>query len=319
VKPSFSQPRDASGRFRNLDGSGPKGFGAVLRWAVVDRLSGRRRRRPSRSKLPVVRPDLGALARPPGPGEGARLTFVGHASVLIQLDGLSILVDPVLSEKIGGVIRRELPPGLSFEEMPRLDAVLVSHSHYDHLDLPTLERLGARVHGGRGLSRYLSRSGLECLEMGWGESERLSGVRLSFVPAQHWSRRGLGDTNRALWGGFVLEGSSATVYHAGDSGYFEGFVEIGRRFAIDAALLPIGAYDPAWFMSPQHMNPEEALRAFSDLRAKTFFAMHFGTFRLADEPLDEPPERLRSEALRLGLEPGRVRILAVGESALVVR
>jgi L-ascorbate metabolism protein UlaG (beta-lactamase superfamily) len=145
-------------------------------------------------------------------------------------------------------------------------------------------------------------------------------VAVTFVPSQHFSKRGLGDENQRLWGGFVLQGRSAVVYHAGDTAYFPGFAEIGRRFpAIDAALLPIGAYDPAWFMERVHLNPEQALAAFRDLGARTFFAMHWGTFKLADEPLDEPPRRLEAERRRLGLPDDRVRVLAVGESAEVRR
>jgi L-ascorbate metabolism protein UlaG (beta-lactamase superfamily) len=141
-----------------------------------------------------------------------------------------------------------------------------------------------------------------------------------FVPSQHWSRRGLSDMNATLWGGFIIEGSSARIYHSGDTAYFDGFREIGQRFGpIDAALLPIGAYDPAWFMSKQHMNPEEAVRAFGDLGAREFVAMHWGTFRLTDEPLDEPPERLRAEWQRLGLDSARCHIPPVGGSLVLRR
>lgn len=315
----FVQPRDREGRFVNLDGSGPKGLGAVLKWSVLDRIAGKRRKTPDRAPVPRVEPDLARIASPPGPGEAARLTWIGHATFLVQLDGVSLLTDPMLGEKVAGVIPRNVAPGVPLEELPRIDAALVSHSHYDHLDLPTLKRLGVPVYAGLGLREPLGKEGLSCTELGWWQSARLGAVEIAFVPAQHWSRRGFGDTNRTLWGGFVVKGSSATVYHSGDTAYFEGFGEIGRRFRIDAALLPIGAYDPGWFMSPQHMNPEEALRAFQDLGAATFFAMHWGTFKLADEPLDEPPRRLEAERRRRALDPARVRVLAVGESAEVRR
>ena len=148
----------------------------------------------------------------------------------------------------------------------------------------------------------------------------MGAVRVTFVPAQHWSRRGLADTNETLWGGFVIEGSASTVYHSGDSAYFAGFRAIRDRFpAIDAALLPIGAYDPGWFMLRQHMDPEQALQAFVDLGARTFVAMHWGTFKLSDEPLDEPPRRLDAERLRRGLPEERVRVLAIGETLEVAR
>jgi L-ascorbate metabolism protein UlaG (beta-lactamase superfamily) len=176
----------------------------------------------------------------------------------------------------------------------------------------------APVIAGLRLELLFRRHGLFCTELGWWETARVGDVRITFVPAQHWSRRGPFDANQTLWGGFVIQGRSATLYHSGDTAWFEGFAEIGRRFpGIDAALLPIGAYDPAWFMEKQHMNPEQALRAFGDLGARTFLAMHWGTFKLTDEPLDEPPVRLEAERRRLGLPPERVRVLAVGETVEV--
>jgi L-ascorbate metabolism protein UlaG (beta-lactamase superfamily) len=314
----FAQPRDAEGRFLNLDRSEPRGFGAFLRWQW-DRLLGRTTRAPRRAPIPQVEPDASRLRTPPGPGEGARLTWIGHATWLVQLDGLSFLTDPILSDSLPGFIERNVPPGLPFDRLPRVDAALVSHNHYDHLDLPTLKRLGAPVVAGLGTERLLRRERLAATPLGWWESTRVGGVRITFVPAQHFSQRGLFDRNRALWGGFVIEGSSATIYFAGDTALFPGFRQIGERFHVDAALLPIGAYDPSWFMAPVHLSPEEALRAFADLGATTFFAMHWGTFKLGDEPLDEPPRRLEAERLRLGLPRERVRVLAVGETAEVRR
>ncbi len=315
-----SQPRDPSGRFLNLDGTGPVPWRSVLRWGVVDRLAGRRRRSPARAPVPRVEPDRLLLERPPPPGAPARVTWLGHASFLLQLDGVSLLVDPALREAIFGGIRRNVAPGLALQELPPIDAALVTHGHYDHLDLPTLERVRAPVVAGKGAGKVLRRTGLAATELGWWESLRVGPVRVSFVPAQHWSRRTPFDVNTLLWGGFVVEGSTATVYHAGDTALFEGFRAIGARFpGIDAALLPIGAYDPAWFMERQHMNPEQALRAFQELGARAFVAMHWGTFKLTDEPLDEPPRRLAAERERLGLPAEAVRVLSVGETLEVVR
>jgi L-ascorbate metabolism protein UlaG (beta-lactamase superfamily) len=313
---AFRQPRDASGRFVNLDGSGPRAFGDVLRWAIVERVSGRRRPAPARAPVPVVAPDLARLRTPPGPGEGARITWIGHATFLVQLEGLTFITDPILGE-LPGFVARNVPPGVRAEDLPRIDAALVSHDHYDHLDLPTLKRLHAPVYAGLGVKRLLEREGLVAAELGWWGRAKLGDVAVTFVPAQHWSRRGIADANRRLWGGFVLEGRSATVYHAGDTAAFAGFAEIGRRFRVDAALLPIGAYDPPWFMSSQHMNPEEALDAFAALGARTLFPMHWGTFRLTDEPLGEPPRRLEAERARRGVPAERVRLLAIGETAEV--
>ncbi|HEX9051369.1 MAG TPA: MBL fold metallo-hydrolase [Anaeromyxobacter sp.] len=317
---AFSQPRDGTGRFTNLDGSGPKGLGAVLRWSVWDRIAGRRRRAPDRVPVPTVAPDLARLRTPPAPGEPARITWLGHASFLVQLDGVSLLVDPALEPRLFGGIVRNVPPGVAIRDLPRIDAVLVTHSHYDHLDLPTLQAVGAPVVAGLGLERWFRDRKIFATELGWWASTRVGPVTVTFVPSQHWSRRGPFDTNRTLWGGFVVEGTRATVYHSGDTASFAGFKEIGARFPrIDAALLPIGAYDPAWFMESMHLNPEQALQAFEDLGARTFVAMHWGTFKLTDEPLDEPPRRLEAERARRGIAADRVRVLAVGETLDVAR
>jgi L-ascorbate metabolism protein UlaG (beta-lactamase superfamily) len=312
--PPFVQPVDAHGRFVNLDGTVPEGSWAIFKWAVIDRLLGRRRKSPPHALVPHVPVDPAVLARPPGPGEGARLTWIGHASWLVQLDGLSLLLDPVFADRLVGGYVRNVPLGVLPEQLPRIDAVLVSHSHYDHLDLQALERIRAPVVAGLGVRELLAPAGLSTTELGWWRATRLGDVTITFVPAQHWSRRGLSDQNRTLWGGFVIQGGSATIYHSGDTAYFPGFAELGRRFpAIDAALLPIGAYDPGWFMERQHMTPEQSLHAFADLGARTFVAMHWGTFKLTDEPLDEPPVRLEAERIHRGLQAERVRVPAVGE------
>ncbi len=319
----FLQPRDAEGRFVNLDGTGrPGSFGDFFRWRL-----GPRTRAPDRAPVPEVAPDLVRISRPPERGEGARITWIGHASFLIQLDGKSFLVDPILGDVWPGLVRRNVAPGLSLEQLPPIDAVLVTHDHYDHLDVPTLKALAARqgsrpVHvvAGLGTRELLARSGLFVTELAWWSTARFGDVAVTFVPAHHFAKRGIADDNRRLWGGFVLSGRAATVYHAGDTAYFDGFHGIGERFPdLDAALLPIGAYDPAWFMERVHLNPEQALAAFRDLGARALFAMHWGTFKLADEPLDDPPRRIEAERIRLGSAPDRVRVLAVGETAEVRR
>jgi L-ascorbate metabolism protein UlaG (beta-lactamase superfamily) len=300
-------------RYRNTDGSGPHSSSEAFRWAVVDRLSGRRRSSPRRAAVPTVVPDLAALSRPPASGDGIRLTWLGHASWLVQVAGTSLLIDPVLGERISGFIQRNVAPGLRVEQLPRIDGCLVTHNHYDHLDLPTLKRVGAPVWVGQGTAPLLRKAGLEAHELGWWDSALIGSSTVHFVPSQHWSRRGLFDTNDMLWGGFVLESERTRVYHSGDTAYFGGFAEIGRRFpGLDAAMLPIGAYDPPWFMESMHMNPEQAIQAFVDLGAREFLAMHWGTFKLTDEPLDEPPRRLKTEWARLALPPSRLAILPVG-------
>ena len=299
-------------RFRNLDGSGPAPFRRIFRWKVLDRLAGRTTRAPNRAPVPEVRADAEALRGLPA--AGLRLTWLGHASWLIQGAGTSVLVDPALGPSIsGGFIRRNAGPGLTVDQLPRIDASLVTHNHYDHLDLPTLRTVGAPVVAGLGTRPDLR--GLSCTELAWWERHRVGDLTITFVPSQHWSRRGLADVNQALWGGFVVEGGGVRVHHAGDTAYFEGFREIGQRFpALDATLLPIGAYDPEWFMRSQHLNPEEAVQAFLDLGARRLVAMHWGTFKLTDEPLDEPPRRLRQEWDRRGLPGSALSIPAIGES-----
>ena len=309
----MQQPRSTRFRFVNLDGSEPHALSAVLKWALWDRLLGRRNIDTQPSTTPRVAPNLEQLARAPGVGEPARLTWIGHASWLVQLDGVSLLIDPIFSESIGPGVRRHVPPALSVGELPQIDAQLVTHNHRDHLDLPSLRGVGRPVIAGLGLAPFFARHELGCTELEWWGETRVGAVDIRFVPSQHWSRRGLSDTNETLWGGFVIEGSSARLYHSGDTAYFDGFAEIGRRSGpIDAALLPIGAYEPAWFMSKQHLNPEEAVRAFVALGARHFVAMHHGTFKLTDEALGEPPLRLAAEWQRRALDPAACHVLPIG-------
>jgi L-ascorbate metabolism protein UlaG (beta-lactamase superfamily) len=196
-----------------------------------------------------------------------------------------------------------------------VDASLVSHDHWDHMDVPTLRAVGAVVLGGLGTDAPIAREKLQHVPLRWWQTVKIRDVAITFVPAQHFSGRGLGGRDKTLWGGFVIQGTSATLYHAGDTGYFSGFKEIGRRFpGIDVAMIPVGAYDPRWFMQPVHVDPEEALQAFEDLGARTFVAMHWGTFKQADEPLDEPPSRIEAERIRRGLAAERVKVPAVGET-----
>lgn len=316
----MKQPSSPRFRFVNLDGSEPQGFGAVFKWSVVDRLLGRRQIKRGAPATPSMAPDLELLRQPPAVGEPARLTWIGHASWLIQLDGVSLLIDPIFSESLGPGINRHVPPALTPPTLPHIDAQLVTHNHRDHLDLPSLRAVGRPVIAGLGLSSFFAANDLPCTELAWWGETRVGPVAVRFVPSQHWSRRGLNDTNATLWGGFVIEGSSARLYHSGDTAYFDGFAEIGRRSGpIDAALLPIGAYEPSWFMSKQHMNPEEAVRAFVDLGAARFVAMHWGTFQLTDESLDEPPLRLEQEWQRRSLDPSACHLLRIGGTVQVGR
>jgi L-ascorbate metabolism protein UlaG (beta-lactamase superfamily) len=246
------------------------------------------------------------------------VTWIGHASFIVRLGGLTILTDPVWSRRIPGVRERVSPPGLPFEALGPIDAVVISHNHYDHLDAPTIRRLpkDTPVFVPGMLGAWFRRRGFRTVvEMDWWESATIADVRLDFVPAHHWSRRGLGDTCKSLWGGWILRGPASSVYFAGDSGYGHWFAEIGSRYPeLDVALLPVGAYEPNWFMKPVHMNPVEAVRAGIDVGARRMVPMHWGTFVLSGEPLLEPPEKARAAWIEAGRDPDDQWNLAIGES-----
>ncbi len=275
-----------------------------------------RRVAPGRCPVPAVHNDGRALAEALTPS----LTWIGHATYLLQLAGRSVLTDPILSPRLG-LLSRNVAPGLSWEALPRIDVVTVSHNHFDHMDRPTLVRLARRSPRPAavvplGLARPMRAWGFdEVAELDWWGTARVRGLDVTLVPAQHWSRRSAFDQDKTLWGGFVIEGGGLRAYHSGDTAYFSGFAQIGARVgSIDAAMLPIGAYDPRWFMREQHMNPEDAVQAFVELGAARFFAMHWGTFKLTDEPLDEPPRLTRELFARRGLDAARLVIPAVGET-----
>ncbi len=302
--------------YTDLDpGHRPHGLKAAVRWGIVDRLSGARRITPPGPGAPRVTPNLELIRQP---AEATRLTWVGHASFLGSLAGTRFLIDPNFSRRIGGFIPRHVPPGLEMQDLPGIDLVLITHSHPDHLDAPSISRLdrATRMIVPAGLGRFFARRGFaRVTELSWWESVEVGGLKVTFTPARHWSRRTPWDGNRSLWGGYVLEAGGTAVYHAGDSAYFDGFAEIGRRFpSIDAAMMPIGAYEPAWFMEHNHMNPEQAGRAFLDLGARRLVPMHWGTFQLTDEPLAEPAERIRAWWRQTSPAGKEMHLLSVGET-----
>jgi L-ascorbate metabolism protein UlaG (beta-lactamase superfamily) len=301
--------------FANLAGNAyPASLLRALRWKL-GLFEGRRASSP-RTGVPVPAvPNDGRDLR--GAPQEA-LTWIGHATFLVQLGGASALIDPVMSPRIAGVIPRNVAPGLDWPALPKIDLVLVTHNHMDHMDAPTLRKLGSDpvFVVPRGLGCWFRRAGKpRVLEMDWWQQEEVAGMRVTFVPAEHWSRRGLNDINMSWWGGYVLEGGGVRVYHSGDTAWFDGFQLIGERCGpIDAAMLPIGAYEPRWFMRGQHMNPEDAVRAFQALGARRFVAMHWGTFKLTDEPLEEPPVFLRDAWARAALSESALSVPAIGET-----
>lgn len=304
-------------KYLNLDGKPLKPhLGDVLRWQM-----GLHRERQARSPstgvdVPTVHNDGRLLRRATRDG----LTWIGHASFLVQLGGRSVLIDPVMSATLGGLVPRNVAPGLSWMGLPaRIDMVLITHDHRDHMDTPTLRTLGTEVLFvvPEGLGRWFKRAGLRRVkEMVWWEQAELEGVNVTFVPSQHWSRRALLDANQSWWGGYVLERGGMRVYHSGDTGWFEGFEMIRQRVGgeIQAAMLPIGAYAPRWFMRHQHMDPDEAVRAFQALGARQFVGMHWGTFKLTDEPLTEPPQRLARAWAAQNLPESRCQLPAIGQT-----
>ncbi len=248
------------------------------------------------------------------------VTFIGHSSFLIELGGIRALVDPVFARSLV-VLRRQRLPGLDWESLPAINAVLLTHAHMDHLNVRSLRRVirrTRRISGRspevvvpRGVEDLVNRLGFARVHtMEWWQEAQIAGLRVTMTPAQHWGARMFSDVHRGF-GGYVLEAAGVRVFHSGDTAYFDGFREIGRRLAPEIALLPIGAYFPDSYRAV-HTSPEEALRAFQDVGARLMVPMHFGTFRLGREPMEEPPVRLMAEAKRLGLE-AQVRILGEGE------
>ena len=283
-------------RFANTDPTHrPHGARAILRWGVADRLLGRRQRHPPGPPAPAVPPDLDLIHES---SDRPRLTWIGHASFFGAVGGRWFLVDPVFADNAGVFYPRYGAPGLDPIQLPEISVVLLTHNHYDHLDAGALRALSADVPvaAPTGMGGWLRRRGRRrVVELDWWDSAEVDGLEVTLVPSCHWSRRGIFDTNRALWGGWVIAGDGNSVYHAGDTSWFDGFVEIGRRFpGLTAAMLPIGGYDPAWFMEHYHLNPEQAGRAFCELGARYLVAMHWGAFQLSDEPLCEPAGRIRS-------------------------
>jgi L-ascorbate metabolism protein UlaG (beta-lactamase superfamily) len=279
-------------RFHNLE-SGWQSEGSFLKWQMTR----------ERGEWPEW---IDARPGPPPPrrvDDGRiRVTWVNHATMLVQMDGLNLLTDPIWSERCSPFSfvgpKRHRPPGLRFDDLPPIDAVLVSHNHYDHLDVATLRRLrGARIFTPLGNSALMARHGVGgATDLDWWQSARVSDrVTVTLVPARHFCARALSDRDATLWGGFVISGPSGNVYFAGDTGWGRHFAQIAERFGpIRVAMLPIGAYLPRWFMKPAHIEPAEAVEAHLALHARTSIAMHYGTFNLGDDGYAEPSDDLRA-------------------------
>ncbi|SKC92415.1 L-ascorbate metabolism protein UlaG, beta-lactamase superfamily [Burkholderia sp. YR290] len=258
------------------------------------------------------------------------MTWIGHATALLQINGVNVITDPMFSERASPFTfagpKRRVPPGLALDELPHIDVVLISHSHYDHLDTASVEALNAQPGGPPlflvplGIKDWLARKGItNAQELDWGDEISVAGLDFWFMPATHWSARSLTDRNETLWGGWVVKTPAGaahpvSVYFAGDTGYSNDFKRIGAAFGcVDLALIPVGAYEPRWFMGPQHVDPQQAVQIFEDMHAKKAIGIHWGTFELTDEALDEPPQKLAEATHEAGLPDDAFTVLHHGQ------
>jgi L-ascorbate metabolism protein UlaG (beta-lactamase superfamily) len=304
-------------RFFDPDGAPPNSLTDLLRWRLSH----------NTAAWPDWAPSRHADRPPRQVDTGLRVSFVGHASLLVQAAGRNILIDPVWSQRVSPFSfigpKRVNDPGIAFEDLPPIDTVLVSHGHYDHLDVGTLSRLAATQR-----PRVLTPLGNDTVMRAhdetiaaeaydWHQGVAVSDqVRVTFVPLHHWSARGVLDRNKALWAGFVIDTPAGRIYHVSDTGYGEGayFRAARDRYGpFRLAVIPIGAYEPRWFMAKMHMNPQEAVQTFLDCGAEFALAHHHGTFQLTDEAIDAPARGLAEARAAAGIAPERFRVLAPGE------
>ena len=330
----------ASGFRNNYVERVDRSFAELLRWqweALRDGLP------PApRTATPVTTPDLPLVhgyhaAHAKGQGTPA-MTWIGHASTLVQAGGLNVLTDPIFSERASPVQiagpKRAQPPGLALEQLPAIDVVLISHNHYDHLDRASVVALDyrARQSGARtlflvplGVGRLLNNLGIaDVVELDWWQSHTVRGVEFHLTPVQHWSARSLGDRNESLWGGWAVLAPDLHWYFGGDTGYSRDFIDTRDHFAarhgaaggggFDVALIPVGSYEPRWFMAAQHLDPAQAVQVHKDLGAKTSIGIHWGTFNLTDEPLDQPPRDLARARVAQGLDEQTFSLMKIGET-----
>jgi N-acyl-phosphatidylethanolamine-hydrolysing phospholipase D len=335
-----AKPHHRVDGFQNNHGDfQPKSLAQVLRWRWNASRQGLPP--PPREPIPRVAPDLGFIHANAKAGAAMQpaVTWIGHATVLAQLGGLNVLTDPIFSERASPVQfigpKRHQPPGLALAELPHIDLVLASHNHYDHLDEASVRHLDAQDGGPPqfvvplGLKPWLQGKGVSrAIELDWWDAHAIDApagkVEVLMLPSQHWSARGLNDRMLTLWGGFAMLAPDCHLFYAGDTGYSRDFTDIRERLrerqrdgGFDIALLPIGAYEPRWFMQDQHVNVPEAIKIHRDLGAKRSLGVHWGTFELTDEPLDEPPRQLAMQRGAAGLSDEHFFVLAIGQTRRV--
>ena len=314
-----------------------QGLGALLRWRIDAARADLPRPSPAAPRVPA---ELAFIAANAGAAAATvpAVTWIGHATMLAQIGGHNILTDPVFSQRSSPLSfagpMRHVAPGLALNELPHIDLVLISHNHYDHLDAASVDALAAQPGGSPlfvvplGVKSWFAERGLtRVVELDWWQSTRLGTTEVFFVPSQHWSGRSLSDRMKTLWGGYAVFAPDFQLYFAGDTAYSRDFADIHAHFAarhgvgrgFDLALIPIGAYEPRWFMRSQHTDPAEAVQIHLDLLASRSIGIHWGTFQLTDESLDEPPRALAAAARERGLDSDAFTVMAVGETRRFAR
>jgi len=272
-------------------------------------------------KIPRVESDLDLIENPP---DALQFTWIGHATILIQYRGINILTDPMFSDRASPLNflgpERYNPPSVKLKDLPPIHYIVISHSHYDHLDKKTVQQIGSNTKWlvPLGLKQWFVRAGVQeeaVIEFDWWDVNRFKNAVITATPAQHWSARSLWDRNKTLWASWMLQIGDKTIWYSGDTGYNPyQFNEIGREFkTIDLALISIGAYEPRWFMKEMHINPEEAVQIHLDIKSQHSIAVQWGTFQLTSEPIDDPPIKLNEALARKGIPSGEFELLKIGE------
>lgn len=310
-------------KYKNIHPHSPHGFRDVLKWKL-----GLKRDTPEHPEAdgppPTCTPDLQAIQL--SDESSARVTWIGHSSFLVQLGKINLLIDPVYSNYCSPLpmpgLKRVQPPAIPWDRLPKIHAVLITHSHYDHLDRYVFKRLplDTQIMAPEALGYWFTRQGFQNVkELPWWKQYHLAGeVSCTSTPAQHASARTPFNRDKSHWCGWMLEWESFKIYFSGDTGYCPVFKEIGERFpAIDLSILPIGAYSPRWLMKPMHTNPADAAQIHLDLQTRLSIACHWGTFRLTDEPLSEPPLLLDKAKKESGIPDEEFRCIAIGETVTV--
>jgi len=317
-------------------------FAKVMKWKFAALRQGLPR--PAAVPTPRVAPDLDFIGTNAGAGASMQpaITWVGHATMLAQLGGLNLITDPVFSERVSPVgfagPKRANAPGLALAELPHIDVVLISHNHYDHLDDASVRALNKQAGGPPlfvvplGIKAWMAKREItNVVELDWWQSHRVATaggpIEVVLTPVQHWSGRGLNDELETLWGGFAVFAPDQHLFFSGDTAYSKDFIDIREHFkarqaeggGFDIALIAVGAYEPRWFMRSQHVNPAEAVQIHRDLNAKRSVGIHWGTFELTDESLDEPPKQLAEARRAAGLPDDAFSVMALGETRRLPR